>query len=65
MWSGQGDDAGNLVLCCCSETDKDDCMKKTSTFPHSVVGRHVVKDERGLQSLHQQQMLPVIENRFG
>lgn len=34
---GQGDDAGTFVWCCSSEIYKDDCLKKTSKFPQSLM----------------------------
>lgn len=35
--SGQRDDAGTFVLCCSNELYEDDCLKKTCTFPQSLV----------------------------
>uniref|UniRef100_A0A3B3QGW8 Transposase Tc1-like domain-containing protein n=1 Tax=Paramormyrops kingsleyae TaxID=1676925 RepID=A0A3B3QGW8_9TELE len=34
---GQGDDAGMFVWCHPNETYKDDCLKKTSKFPQSLM----------------------------
>uniref|UniRef100_A0A3B3QDG3 Transposase Tc1-like domain-containing protein n=1 Tax=Paramormyrops kingsleyae TaxID=1676925 RepID=A0A3B3QDG3_9TELE len=34
---GQGDDAGTFVWCHPNETYKDDCLKKTSKFPQSLM----------------------------
>lgn len=76
---GQGDDAGTFVWCRSSEIYKEDCLKKTSKFPHSLMiwgcmsGKGtgemaVVKSSINAQvyiDILDSFLIPSIENMFG
>ncbi|XP_053499736.1 ganglioside-induced differentiation-associated protein 1-like 1 isoform X1 [Ictalurus furcatus] len=75
MCIGQGDDAGTFVWCRTNETDKDDCLKKTIKFPHSLMiwgfmsGKgpgetSTVNAQMYTEILHTF-LIPSIENSFG